>query len=226
MKESAQEKSLKRFNPTQAKVQMAIAHYLVGPYHRFYNRLIVEGKEHVPEKGPFLIVSNHMSYFDPTIVVVSVDRPTGFVAKAELFKKPLLKPLINFLGALEIDRDKPSLSSIKTIKRVLKAGWAVGIFIEGTRNKTPGVLGSPHLGPAYLAWSTKVKILPAGLLDTGKEARKAIVRFGPTIEPSADLEATTWKIMESISKLIDWKLPERPAGDQEKNSSSNQPKLS
>lgn len=201
----------KRFNPLRAAVQMATARFFVGPFHYWYNHLSVEGHEHVPDKGPFLVVSNHISYFDPPIVVIAVDRPMGFIAKKELFEKPLLRPLIDFFGAIEIDRDKPSLSSIRKVKQVFKAGWSVGIFIEGTRNKTPGTLGQPHVGPAYFAWTNKVRILPVGLLKTKATERSqgAIVRFGPMIDASEDLDATTWRIMANIAELIGWSLPER-----------------
>lgn len=209
MNKEAQQKSVKRFNPVRAFIQIATARLLVGPFHYVYNHLKVSGRENVPKKGPFLVVSNHLSYFDPPIVVISVDRPMGFVAKKELFEKRLLKPLISFFGAIEVDRERPSLSTMRMIKQVFQAGWSVGIFIEGTRNKTPGTLGAPHLGPAYLAWANKVPILPAGILHTNDPKTGAIVRFGKMIEPSEDLHATTWEIMESISQLTGWALPQR-----------------
>jgi 1-acyl-sn-glycerol-3-phosphate acyltransferase len=209
MNKDAQERSVKRFNKTRALVQMATARLFVGPFHYVYNRLQVTGRKHIPKRGPFLVVSNHLSYFDPPIVVISVDRPMGFVAKKELFEKAWLNALINFFGAIEVDREKPSLSTMRTIRRVFQAGWSVGIFIEGTRNRTPGTLGQPHLGPAYLAWSNRVPILPAGLLNTNDRNSGAIVRFGKLIQPSADLEATTWEVMRSIAELTGWALPKR-----------------
>jgi len=188
---------------------MATARLIVGPFHYVHNHLKVTGRENVPKKGPFLVVSNHISYYDPPIVVISVDRPMGFIAKKELFTKAWLRNLINFFGAIQIDREKPSLSTMRAIKKVFQAGWSIGIFIEGTRNKTPGTLGEPHLGPAYLAWTNRVPILPAGLLDTADTKKGAQVHFGKMIQPSADLEKTTWEIMASIAELTGWTLPER-----------------
>lgn len=209
MSKELKEHDLKRFNPTRAFIQMATARLFVGPYHYVHNRLKVTGRENVPKKGPFLVVSNHLSYYDPPIVVISVNRPMGFIAKKELFTKAWLRNLINFFGAIQIDREKPSLSTMRAIKRVFQAGWSVGIFIEGTRNKTPGTLGQPHLGPAYLAWTNRVPILPVGLVDTPDPKRGAKVHFGKIIQPSADLDKTTWEIMASIAKLTGWALPEQ-----------------
>jgi len=198
----------KRYNSLRAAIQMATAHYIVGPFHYCHNHLSITGRENVPQSGPFLAVSNHISAYDPSIVVISVDKPMGFIAKKELFEIPWLSPLISLLGAIEINREKPSVSSIRTIKQAFAAGWAVGIFIEGTRNKTPGILGQPHTGAAYFAWSNKVKILPVGILNTNEPGGKAVVHIGKLMEPTGDLEHTTWEIMQAISDLTGFKLPE------------------
>jgi 1-acyl-sn-glycerol-3-phosphate acyltransferase len=200
----------KRYNPLRAAIQMAVARCIVRPFHYFYfrNHFSIIGLENVPQSGPFLAVSNHLSVQDPSFVVVCVGRSMGFIAKKELFQIPWLSPIIRLLGAIEINREKPSVSSIRSIKQAFAAGWSVGIFIEGTRNKTPGVLGQPHTGAAYFAWSNKVKILPVGLINTDQRGGKAIIHIGKLIEPTGDLDFTTWEIMEAISQLTGFKLPE------------------
>ncbi len=201
------------FTPTRAAIQIATARYAIRPFHFFYSKLKVEGRENLPKtKAPLLIVSNHLSYFDPPILVVATDRPMGFFSKLELFKSPMLRRLIQFYGAIAVDREKPSLSSIKAVKHVFKSGWSVSIFIEGTRSKTPGVLGKPHTGAAWLAWTNKVPILPIGLINTNKPWGKggtAVARIGPIMQPTEDLEATTWAIMERLSQLTGYDLPPR-----------------
>lgn len=201
------------FTPTRAAIQLATARYAIRPFHFFYSKLKVEGRENLPKnKEPLLIVSNHLSYFDPPILVVATDRPMGFFSKLELFKSPMLRRLIQFYGAIPVDREKPSLSSIKAVKHIFKCGWSVSVFIEGTRSKTPGVLGKPHTGAAYIAWTNKVPILPIGLINTNKPWGKggtAIARIGAIILPTEDLEATTWAIMESLAQLTGNELPQR-----------------
>ncbi len=211
--EKAADKKGNVFTPTRAAIQIATARYAIRPFHFFYSKLKIEGRENLPKtSSPVLIVSNHLSYFDPPILVVATDRPMGFFAKLELFKSPMLRRLIQFYGAIPVDREKPSLSSIKTIKHIFKCGWSVSIFIEGTRSKTPGCLGKPHTGAAYIAWTNKVPILPIGLIDTNKPWGKggtAVARIGEVMQPSADLEATTWAIMERLSSLTGYSLPQR-----------------
>lgn len=197
------------FDAVHAAFQMFLAHYVVGPYYYIFRRLCVSGRENVPHNTPLIVVSNHISNFDPPIACIAADRYMCFAAKKELFENPYLTWLITLLGAIYIDRQKPSHSSIKKIKQAIRAGWCVSIFIEGTRSKIPGSIGIPHTGAAYLALSNKLPILPVGLIDTNTKKGKCYARIGKIIEPSADLEATTWKIMHSLSELTGYRLPDR-----------------
>jgi 1-acyl-sn-glycerol-3-phosphate acyltransferase len=194
------------FSPGRAAFQMFLAHYVVGPYYYFFKQLSVSGRENVPQNKPLIIVSNHLSNFDPPIACIASDRNTCFVAKKELFENRYLTWLITLLGAIYIDRQKPSHSTIKKIKKAIQAGWCVSIFIEGTRSKVPGSLGPPHTGAAYFAISNKLPILPIGLIGTEKKG-KCYARIGTIIEPGPDLETTTWEIMRSLSELTGYKLP-------------------
>ena len=205
MKQSPQSGPI--FNPSRAAFQMFVAHYIVSPYYRFFKHLSVSGQENVPKDRPLVIVSNHISNFDPPIACIATDRTTCFVAKKELFENPYLSWLITMLGAIYIDRQKPSHTSIKKIRQAIKAGWCVSIFIEGTRSKIPGVLGQPHTGAAYFAISNKLPILPVGIIDTNKKKGKCYARIGEIIEPDSNVETTTWKIMQALSELTGYSLP-------------------
>ena len=65
------------------------------------------------------------------------------------------------------------------------------MFIEGTRNKTPGVLGQPHTGPAYFAKSNKLPLVPIGIVGSNKRWGKVVTKIGKPIEPEGDLDETT-----------------------------------
>src|SRR5271154_6594699 len=194
------------YAPMLVLKQKLTADLIIIPFHFFYSRFQHTGRENITGRGPFLVVSNHLSYFDPPLLVISNGEPLIFVAKKELFQIPLFSKLIKFYGTVSIDRGKPSLASIRSVKKAFDAGWSVGIFIEGTRNKTPGILGHPHVGPAYFAWANKVPIVPVGLMGTNKRFGKASASIGKLIQPSADLEKTSWEIMQSLSELTGWQL--------------------
>ncbi len=207
------------FTPSRAKLQAFAANCAVGPYYRWFRHLQVSGHENVPKDIPLVIVSNHLSNFDPPISRVATGRAMCFVAKKELFENQYLAWLITLLGAVYIDREKPSHNSIKKIRQAIKANWCVSIFIEGTRSKVVGSLGSPHTGAAYFAISNKLPILPIGLVDTNTKKGNCYARIGKIIEPGTDIEQTTWDIMRALSELTGYKLPadERFADFQESN---------
>jgi 1-acyl-sn-glycerol-3-phosphate acyltransferase len=197
------------YSPNQLLKQRLTADLVIWPFHTLYSRFSYEGRENVVGKGPFVIVSNHLSYFDPPLLVISTGEPLIFVAKKELLNIPVFNHVIKFFGSIGIDRGKPSRDSIREVKRAIDAGWSIGIFVEGTRSKTPGILSKPHIGPAYFAWSNKIPIVPVGLIGTNKRFGKARAKIGKLIQPSKDVNQTTWEIMESLSELTGYALPPR-----------------
>ncbi len=156
-----------------------------------------------------MLVSNHLSESDPPAISGQVGRAIGFMAKEELFKIPIYGPALSLLGAVAVDRNRPGPSTFKGIRQILKSGRPVLTFIEGTRTKTPGVLGTPHTGPAYIAKSNKVPIVPMSIVGSNDKKSKMYITFGKPMPPGDDLDETTWKIMERISELSGLKLPEK-----------------
>jgi 1-acyl-sn-glycerol-3-phosphate acyltransferase len=188
---------------------MFTARVIMGSLFFLRNNVSVYGRKNVPKNQQFVAVSNHLSNFDPPLLSFAVDKPLAYIAKKELYEVKILKDLILMYGAISIDREKPEISTFKAVKEMFKAGWNLGMFIEGTRSRNPGQLGQPHEGPAYFANAYKVPILPIGITGTEKAYQKANVYIGELIQPRKDLEASTWEILEAISKLNGFKMPPR-----------------
>ncbi len=202
------------FSPSRSAIQLATERFIVRPFYLLFKQLSVTGRENIVKDRPMVIVSNHLSLWDPPILSIATQRPICYIAKKELFENPYLAQLIELLGTVAIDRKKPTLSSIKKIKEAVKAGWSLGIFIEGTRSRVKGSMGPPHTGAAYFAYTNNLPILPLGLIDTNKKKGKCYARIGKVIEPGADLEAKTWEIMGVLSELTGYKLPDSRIVDQ------------
>lgn len=96
----------------------------------------VHGTERVPKSGPVVVAANHWRFFDPVFVCMAVPRRVQWMAKKELFLKPLEKPFA-MLGAFPVDRQGGGRGALRVALSHLKDGWALGIFPEGTRKK-PG----------------------------------------------------------------------------------------
>lgn len=131
-------------------------------------RVIVKGEENIPEDTAVLYVGNHRSLFDIPITYVRVPRPTGYIAKLELKKVPLLHFWMNNMHCLFLDRKniKEGLKTILTGIEKAKSGISICIFPEGTRNKqVDGVLPF-HEGSFKIAEKSGVPVVPMTLVNT------------------------------------------------------------
>lgn len=129
-------------------------------------RLIVEGKEHIPAAGPVVFVGNHRSYFDIPLVLVSLDRPHGILAKEELARIPLLSRWMNLLGCVYVQRDdvRGSLQALKDAAAVVQSGESFTIFPEGTRYKgEEGGAGEFKAGAFRIAIKTGAPVVPVAI---------------------------------------------------------------
>ena len=135
---------------------------LVSPLLHTYFRAKIYDAEKVPRKGPFILVSNHASYFDPVVIASAVGRPVAYMAKEELFKVPVLKQAITLYGAYPVKRSMADRQAIKSAISALGKGWAIGIFLEGTRTSNAKIT-DPKLGAALIASLAQVPILPVSL---------------------------------------------------------------
>ena len=128
----------KRDRFTQSFVRMVFRHVLfIAGVHT-----TVLGLENIPEDTPVLYVGNHRSYFDILISYIYFKKPTGYVAKKEMEKIPLLRTWMKYVHCLFLDRTNPKegLKTILTGIDNVKNGYSVVIFPEGTRAKTDEML--------------------------------------------------------------------------------------
>ena len=130
----------------------------------------VQGKENVPLTGPLIVVSNHIHNIDPFLIIISFPRWIDFMAKEELFRSPLLKPIMLWAGGFSAQRQgtmKEKQAVIRKAKNILDAGFVLGMFPEGSRSHD-GKLRAAKSGSAVLAARTDVPVLPIGITGTDK----------------------------------------------------------
>ena len=116
--------------------------------------------EKIPRTGGCILYSNHLSIWDAFVMhYVCLPRFPHLMAKAELFKIPIIRGAIKSLRAFPVDRGNSDTSAIRTACEVLKEGHVLGIFPEGTRSKT-GELGELKPGTAMIASRADVPMVP------------------------------------------------------------------
>lgn len=131
-------------------------------------KVIVLGEENIPKDSAVLYVGNHRSYFDIVLTYVRVPRPTGYIAKREMLRYPLLKDWMANLHCLFLDRDniKEGLKTILAGVDKVKDGISICIFPEGTRNKVPDTFLPFHDGSFKIAEKGKVPVIPMTIVNS------------------------------------------------------------
>jgi len=140
---------------------------------KIFFRIKVKGKNNLPDEGPVILMSNHISAYDPPLLVAIFSRPVRFMAKKELFENPFMRFVLFLADAFPVDRSKNDITAVKKALSVLKDQEVLGLFPEGTR-RAEGELGNPKLGSVMLAIKSGAPIVPIGIKNIKKEGRITI----------------------------------------------------
>lgn len=129
----------------------------------------VLGEENVPKDEAVLYIGNHRSYFDIVMTYVRVPRPTGYIAKIEMEKIPLLSNWMRNLHCLFLDRNdiKQGMKTILAAIDKVKEGISICIFPEGTRNRVVDTFLEFHEGSFKIAEKTGCPIIPMAIYNAG-----------------------------------------------------------
>lgn len=173
-----------------------LKHFVVGPPTRLILRPWGEGLHHVPDEGPAILASNHLSFSDSIILPLMMRRRMTFPAKMEYFTGKgvrgwLTRQFFLRTGQIPIDRSggKKSMAALEQGLAVLRQGGLFGIYPEGTRSPD-GRLYRGKTGVARMALEADVPIIPCAMIDTDKaqptgkvipKMMRVGVRIGPPI---------------------------------------------
>jgi len=119
--------------------------------------------KYVPNKGPALLASNHVSFLDHYITPAVVKRQIKYLTKAEYFEKPVSRWLFTQWGQIPLERGKSDDKALKYAVKHLKNGGVLGIYPEGTRS-LDGYIHEGKTGAARIAIQTGAPIIPVGVL--------------------------------------------------------------
>lgn len=159
---------LGKFNP---ELQVSICSKIVRAVFRIILALAgadlsVDGLDNIPDEA-VLFVGNHQGYFDILATFIYIERGVGYVAKKEFIKIPFLNLWMKGINCLFLDREniKEGLKTILQGVELLKSGYNIFIFPEGTRNQGEEMLPFKE-GSTKMAEKAKVPIIPVAISGT------------------------------------------------------------
>ena len=186
--------------------------YVCRLFFYAYFNLDFKGIENIPKAGEgIILISNHQSYLDPIMMGLNVKgRKLYFMAKKELFKVPILAPIIKKLGAFPVQRGKRDPKVIEKAVNIVKNGEIIAMFPEGRRSKN-GKLMRPKTGAVQIAIESGAHILPCAICYKGKHPRsKVLVEYGKPIHlndivkgelTSNDIKALSEKCWDRVAEI-------------------------
>jgi 1-acyl-sn-glycerol-3-phosphate acyltransferase len=202
--------------PKPSLMYQIVSYLLVFPVFRGLLKGRTSGNALVPLQGPLVVVANHGSHLDPPLLGHALGRPVAFMAKAELFRIPILGSIIRACGAYPVKRGASDREAIRTATARLEEGWAIGVFLDGVR-QMDGRVNQPKSGAALLAARSGAPLLPVAIINSHRALGRGrrwprlvpvALRIGepipaPTSRRKPELEATTRELQRRINVLID-----------------------
>ena len=199
----------------QKIIYQLVSNLFVLPIYKLVFKGHLIGKDNIPQKDSFIVVSNHGSLLDPPLLGHALGHNISFMAKAELFKIPVLGFIIKACGAYPVKRGIADKNTIKTACEKLSNNNCIGIFIDGTRQKN-GRVNKPKQGAALLAFKNKKLLLPVAIVNSHRLIRfkffipffsKIVIKVGKPLQPPQsssrdDLNSVTMQLKDNINNLI------------------------
>lgn len=187
-----------------------VGKFLFTPLFKFYFNPTIIGAENIPEEGSILIVGDHINFFDQFNAIISTKRFITYMAKKEYFDDKKVAWFFKATGCIPVNRSIHDENAKKRAMEVLESGNALGLFPEGTRNKTDAFLLPFKFGAVSMAKKSDAYLVPFGITGEYKfRSKNLMVRFGkPFKVGDMSLEEANDKLYKTVEKLMKQNLKE------------------
>ena len=161
------------------------------------------GKNNIPKNGNVILAGNHTSVLDALIMVSTPKRIVHMMAKKELFESKFTNFFFRSMGCIPVDRKIHDSSAKSEAVEVLKNNEVLGIFPEGTVNKTNDIILPFKYGAVSFAKKTGAYIVPFAITGKYKIFRRSIkITYGKPYKVNMDLEIENNKLMNTVKRMI------------------------
>jgi 1-acyl-sn-glycerol-3-phosphate acyltransferase len=178
---------------------------------RLFFSFQVTGRDRIPAAGGCILAMNHESYLDPPLAGICCRRPIYFLARKTLLEWPILGPIFPKVNVVPVDQERPDMSALKTVIKMVKSGECAIVFPEGGR--TPDGKLQPALpGLGLVIAKTLAPVIPMRIFGAyeafplGAKRPHAhpirIVIGDPITFTPADLEGTGRDLYQHLSERV------------------------
>ena len=179
---------------------------VVRPIASFLVRILfhpkVKGLENIPKTGRIVLAGNHTRWLDPVVLVGFVKRPIHFLAKKELFDGPLCF-LVKGMGCVSVNRKIHDREALSSAIDYLNKDLCVGIFPEGTVNRTDKVILPFKIGAVKMSHDTNSMIVPFIIKGKYRFIGKSVcIEFLKPIKVSNDLDESNERLMNIVKEKL------------------------
>ena len=176
------------------------------PFKLWYNPKII-GVSNIPNKGPIIICANHKYIMDQCPILISTKRMVHYLAKKEYFDGKF-SWFFKMAGCISVNRNIKDKEASNHAIELLQNGYAVGLFPEGTRNRTNELLLPFKYGAVSMAKKTNAIIVPVGISGEYKfRSKNLVINIGKPFKiDDLSLEEANNKLKDEITKLIKFKV--------------------
>lgn len=182
-----------------------IGRFVLGPFFKWYYNPTIIGKENIPKEGAILIVGNHKHLYDQCLSIISTKRFIKYMAKREYFDNKKTRWFFKSVGCISVDRSVHDGKAKGEAIETLKNGGAIGLFPEGTRNKTKEFLLPFKYGAVSMAKKTDAYLVPFGITgDYIFRSKNLVIKYGkPFKVTDMELEEANNLLYETVKKLME-----------------------
>lgn len=185
----------------------SILKFILNPIFRLWYNPKIKNSHNIPKDGSIVIAGNHKHLYDQCLAIIATKRQIRYMAKKEYFDGKMAF-FFKAVGCIPVNRQSKDPDAVNAALEVLNSGGALGIFPEGTRNKTDEFLLPFKFGAVSMAQKTNAYIVPFGLTGDYKfRSKNLMVNFGtPFKVDNMTLEEANDKLYNEVKRLMEENL--------------------
>lgn len=173
------------------------------PLFKFLYKPEFVGLENIPNDGAVILAGNHTNNLDAALMLSGPKRIVHMMAKKELFKSKISNAFFTSMACISVDRSIHDENAKSKALNVLKEDKLLGIFPEGTVNKTKEILLPLKFGTVSFAKKTGALVVPFAITGKYKIFKKGLkITYGKPYNVKGDLEKENLILSDKIKKLM------------------------